>query len=613
MYDESVKALTRAIEQPSTKGVQLKDALIQARLSGAPQGLIERGFEKIYDKFPEQERYSKVELELMLAKQEADDISELSVESRFLRLQDASSQAKTLVPPLPQEIWPEIYGIYIALAAERSFVIAVQDAKAILDGRPLAPKEVAKCNENLKNGIEACRMSAQEEAKKAIPEAQTLRALLTKEETQREGMLSEVEAIAANRGSSIVDLTQCITRARKLGIPADLLEDAYCKLRKKKLDMVTTAVKAALLSGHEAMAIGLYLRGVALKAADERTGTEWRNGVIQGQIEKIQADAQIVRGEFRNESSGGSFGTSTWRRNPRYIIRPLPKPEGGPKRRMSGIGIKSQIRVNVAIAEAENDPTTLALHVVKNLDAVHNAGFKNMLIPGFEVLASFDPIDDLPECVFELSQSSTAPPVFIIPSAARGEFGPFTLVVKSSEPVEIIEVPHEEKEPRAFCKVVDLNWADKRPFSLAMGGGRTSAKAPLLSWYRNPQFQVRLTHPEAVEEDSTAYGPLLMAILTPQASFAEVSPTAVHIVKNKANRAHQDGLVIENPAYHDVLACSGQAGAEYSTASEVGVGVHLDKTCAPVVVVPSLKTTSCIGKYSLTFLSTRDISVERLQ
>jgi hypothetical protein len=37
----------------------------------------------------------------------------------------------------------------------------------------------------------------------------------------------------------------------------------------------------------------------------------------------------------------------------------------------------------------------------------------------------------------------------------------------------------------------------ERPFNLFMGGGRFKSKAPMLSWYRNPQFRVSMRQPQA--------------------------------------------------------------------------------------------------------------------
>ncbi|OLP78774.1 hypothetical protein AK812_SmicGene41013, partial [Symbiodinium microadriaticum] len=112
-------------------------SLIRARLAGAPMELIERGFGKLEKKFPDPWRpewfsYTKTELELLVAKQEADDIQELSAEGRFLRLQDAADAARMLQPRLEKSIIEEVEDISMALAAERSFVMAVKEAKDIL-------------------------------------------------------------------------------------------------------------------------------------------------------------------------------------------------------------------------------------------------------------------------------------------------------------------------------------------------------------------------------------------------------------------------------------------------------------------------------------------------
>lgn len=42
-----------------------------------------------------------------------------------------------------------------------------------------------------------------------------------------------------------------------------------------------------------------------------------------------------------------------------------------------------------------------------------------------------------------------------------------------------------------------LLFCQERPFNLFMGGGRFKSKAPMLSWYRNPQFRVSMRQPQA--------------------------------------------------------------------------------------------------------------------
>lgn len=42
-----------------------------------------------------------------------------------------------------------------------------------------------------------------------------------------------------------------------------------------------------------------------------------------------------------------------------------------------------------------------------------------------------------------------------------------------------------------FCST-NLFCPQERPFNLFMGGGRSKTKAPMLSWYRNPQFRVSM-------------------------------------------------------------------------------------------------------------------------
>ena len=49
----------------------------------------------------------------------------------------------------------------------------------------------------------------------------------------------------------------------------------------------------------------------------------------------------------------------------------------------------------------------------------------------------------------------------------------------------IMEPPNSFFATNIFCR-------QERPFNLFMGGGRSKTKAPMLSWYRNPQFRVSM-------------------------------------------------------------------------------------------------------------------------
>eukprot|EP00931_Biecheleriopsis_adriatica_P108781 TRINITY_DN8306_c0_g1_i7.p1 TRINITY_DN8306_c0_g1~~TRINITY_DN8306_c0_g1_i7.p1 ORF type:complete len:2146 (-),score=473.90 TRINITY_DN8306_c0_g1_i7:103-6483(-) len=489
-YDATVKALTDAVSNEHIPGDDLKQALVEARMAGAPEDLVNAAFEMLEQQYPDLHSYAKVELELLIAKQEADDIQELSAEGRFLRLQDAADAAKQLVPRIERSILEEVEDISMALAAERSFVLAVQEAKDVLAGQPMSPDQVTAVGVKLEHAIQACDMDAQEEAKKGIPEAEDLRTLLEEEVEKRRQALDNALELAAARGTSMRDLIISIVSARQASVPADLLEEPYAKLRKKKLDFVTSALRNACVSGKYALAYGLYHRGLALKAAEERNGGEWRSGQIEAEIRRLRTDIITVNGSFTSENSGGSFGTNTWRKNPCYLIRPQKRGKAAGAKRGKG----STIRVSVALAEAGDFPATLAVHVVRNGKAAHVAGMGKMLMPGFEVISASNEDNDIPDCEFDLPSggSSKDAPIFIVPSSARGELGPYTLIINATEPVDITEIPHDLREPQEFHQSFDVMWVNERPYAVTMGGGRTSARAPLLSWYRNPQFRVRV-------------------------------------------------------------------------------------------------------------------------
>eukprot|EP00930_Biecheleria_cincta_P038037 TRINITY_DN26132_c0_g1_i1.p1 TRINITY_DN26132_c0_g1~~TRINITY_DN26132_c0_g1_i1.p1 ORF type:complete len:2057 (+),score=378.38 TRINITY_DN26132_c0_g1_i1:113-6283(+) len=767
-YEATVTALEQAVELSSTSGDDLKSALVSARMAGAPMELVDAAFQKLEDQFPDLFEYAKVELELLVAKQEADDIKDLSAETRFLRLQDAADAAGALQPKIEQSLLDEVDEISLALAAERSFAMAVEDAKAVLAGKPLSPDEVTAVASKLEHAITACETTAQEEAKKGIPEAEELKALLAEEAVKRKAALNNALELAAARGTPMRELIICITNARQASVPYELLAEPYAKLRKKKLDFVTTGFRDACAAGKYALAFGLYHRGLALKVAEERHGGEWRSGAIEGEMKRLKADVIRVNGEFTLQNSGGSFGTSTWRKNPCYVIRRAKNGAAGEKKggRSGGGGIK----VAVALAEAGESPATMAVHVVKNSKVARDAGCGNMLVPGFEVIAASNEDDDIPDCEFDLpTTSKPGEQIFIVPSAAHGELGPYTIVINTTEPVEVVEIPQDQKEPQAFCQIFHLQWLQERPYAVTMGGGRFSGKAPLLSWYRNPQFRIRLKDapkkdeapeadaspepappaaPEAKEKDKRSGGisirafsenaeeqlleifkkcdpqdngtinkrelikivrkeksvseffgipsdgdgarerieglfqaidadqdreitwdefllfyqsfvapslskskasesddeefldvlppteeqgeedeaeeagakigdanPLVMVFMTKHDGRPKAAAAAVHLVRNEDDQ-DPEALISENPSFHNVVACSGPPGREYSTNSEIGtvlkIGDEAQQVC-PLMVIPSLKTTRGQGKFTMTVMSTRELIVERLQ
>jgi len=534
-YSATIEMLEDAISDAHTSGDDLKDAVIAARLAGAPMTLVNRGFAKLEKKFYELFLYTKTELELLVAKQEADDIDELPAEGRFLRLQDAADAAKMLHPRLEKGILEEVEDISMALAAERSFVMAVTEAKDILAGLPMSPEDVRLSALHLGHAIQACGMSAQEEAKKGIGEAEELRGLLEEEGKRREDMLQQAIAIAGERGRSLHELHVAITAAREASVTPDLLAEPYSKLRKKKLDFVTSGLRNACSMGKYSLAFALYHRGLALRAFEERNGGEWRSGAIQAEIKRLRADVSTIRGEFVIETSGGAFGTSTWRKNPCYLIqhsktekqdvteRSASKKTVDPMLRKSmSKSSAAGVRVSVALAEASDSPATMAVHVVRNNKDVHDAGAGYMLMPGFEVLASSHEDDDMPSCEFDLPPSTQ--PYFIVPSAAKGELGPFTLIVNATESVDVIRIPTINCEPQRFQQSFEVTWLQERPHQICMGGGRFRNRAPLLSWYRNPQFRVRLKVPPEAAEAAEQRG--ILALPAPEKDRSTSPPAA---------------------------------------------------------------------------------------
>jgi hypothetical protein len=166
------------------------------------------------------------------------------------------------------------------------------------------------------------------------------------------------------------------------------------------------------------------------------------------------------------------------------------------------------VKVEVAIAEA-SPSLTLSLHVVQNHPRAAAAGHGNILVPGYTLLTSCEVDDDLATCRFDLPEKVTCSeqPVFIIPSTAKGDRGAFTITVDASGPVEVCEVPEEERNLCEHKWSTEVRWSAGRPYSRYQGGKRVAQSAPALSWYRNPQFRVRLKdehhEPHGAEDQGT--------------------------------------------------------------------------------------------------------------
>jgi Ca2+-binding EF-hand superfamily protein len=161
-------------------------------------------------------------------------------------------------------------------------------------------------------------------------------------------------------------------------------------------------------------------------------------------------------------------------------------------------------RVTVVVAEAAESPTNLSVHVVQNRQSVAAgaamAGCPCVLAPGPEVIAFSTNDKGIPSCTFELPASACDDwPVFIVPSAAHGEAGPFTMIVDASTPVDLVEVKEHQAKPWKFDETFEIEWSTQRPNAKLMGGGRSTTKAPVMSWYRNPQFRVRCLSMDEME------------------------------------------------------------------------------------------------------------------
>jgi len=641
-YESAVNRLTTLVDDGCPPSQELKDAFITARMAGAPADLIKRAATLLEEKYEDLWKYTQVELEMRLALAEADDIEALSVENRFQRLQDATDAAKALQPPLEQDLFGRVDGLCLALAAESTFVVGVQEAEAVYQGTKVADGDATiECAKSLERAINAAQEDAQEAALDGVPAAEDLAEKLKAHAKLRKEALAEVNSVVQARASTMRDIFAAIVEARAMHIPRPLLESAYERLRKKKLEFCSQALKTAKSSGEVARAMGLWQRGVALRAREERGGEEWVTGELSH--EPKQGDFSFaIQGEFIGAHSGGAFGSRMWRKNPTYSIRSKYDEEAmkqGPSGRKASV--LQNVKVTVVMSEMAEMPSTLAVHVVRNSEQANEAGFKHTLVPGFEVIASSDLDDDIPDLTFELppamEEADDDWPVFIVCSAATGEEGPFKMCVDATMPVEVARIADEVQFPWKDEQVQKLEWARRRPFEISMGGGRVFSTAPMISWYRNPQFRVRLADRAAVrkasgiedsddddevilpagfggreeEEDDTTKGPLFLALLVPE-SVDDAEPAAVHIVRNRPGMTTGQGLV-ENPQRHDVIACSGAPGSEYARASEMGAGCALPLKGEDIIVVPSLEKTRCEGLFTLKFFCTEKIVVERVE
>eukprot|EP00443_Scrippsiella_acuminata_P068714 CAMPEP_0115373358 /NCGR_PEP_ID=MMETSP0271-20121206/1391_1 /TAXON_ID=71861 /ORGANISM="Scrippsiella trochoidea, Strain CCMP3099" /LENGTH=2196 /DNA_ID=CAMNT_0002796359 /DNA_START=21 /DNA_END=6611 /DNA_ORIENTATION=+ len=564
-YDSTVKDLTKLVEAEVVAGAEIKSALIKARLAGAPEELIKRASDRMDNEFPDLWQCTRVEIELLVALREADDIAELNAAGRFMRVQNAADEAKGMRGlELSNDVLAEVDEISLALAAERTLAVEITQAEGMLDGTFEADAD--KLNEivdKLKRACTGCDASAQEEAKNTLlPKAEVLVEKLEQEANSRADLLRHVRNAVQARGTTKSELRAVLIAARQGFVPESLLLDAYAKLRKKKIEFLPGNLKNALAQGQNAVAVGLWQRGLALKIAEERNGADWKDGVFEKLSNNRRLDdlAIMKMGEFSGERSGGAFGTATWRQNPYYIVRKRPM----------GKGLASPMRatkVTVVVAEGGQYPATLSVHAVRNNEHAAAAGCGSVLVPGFEVLGSSQLEDEIPTCAFQLPEPDPERPVFVVPSAAHGEHGPFVLAFEASDEIEVEEVSDAPRTLWQCEKTVDLQWKQERPFFVQMGGGRTGQSAPRMSWYRNPQFHVKLPwRKQAPKDDGVKPSPDKPS--QPSSPQASASPRAAGVASPVAAAAAASSSFV--PSSETALAlCEGQRAAPQDSGPEL--------------------------------------------
>jgi len=492
---------------------ELKSALIKARLAGAPQELVEKGSGMLEERDPDLKCYMEVELELLLAKAEADDIDELNVEQRFLRIQDAADEGKRLNPPLDDDVLEEVHGYCMALAAEKAFVEAHNDAKEMLEGtKACSPADIDKVCGKLSIVAEKASNEALDEVKKLIPPAEECIANLEKDIQRRTDILAKAQKLGETKQVGVQELKRTLVEARESFLPISLLESAYARLRKRKLESLPTDIRAAMSGGSKAAAAGLWQRGLVYKAHE--AFSDWAG--ISETYEKLAGKQNLICVTGTLGASSGSYGTHTWRQNPYFIIRRKKQteedvdPKAQKKKKKGKKGDSKSIKLSIVIAEAGEAASNLSLHVVRNRQKVAGAAAKArcklLLAPGPEMLSASNDDKGLPTCTLELPPPDEDWPIFVVPSAPKGEEGPFMIIMDASSPVELVKVEDTQRSPWMFDQTLDVSWKDERPYSKNMGGGRCAQKAPAMSWYRNPQFRIRLKPKEAADYEPSEPG-----------------------------------------------------------------------------------------------------------
>lgn len=416
--------------------------------------------------------------------------------------------------------------INIALAAERSLVTQIHAAEVVIRGDdvPATPassscsrksearrksfvagmvaqeeddggNQVEQCIEGLQAACIAARTSALEEAKKLIPKAEALSKRLRDEVDPRRAAVGAIKEEMTKWQGKVSALRKKLWTARGVGVPFTLLAKAYRELDKRKVAFLLADLDMAVRSHEWALATALALRGNTLRHRAKGDGATRLYESVETLVGSDHGVLQIG-GVFRGERRCGMFGTPTWRDNPHFVVHQVGQPmirrsETG---RMSSKGHRV-VRVTVAIAEL-SPSLTLAIHIVENNPKAAEAGCGNLLVPGYKVLASSNPDDDMPACTFDLPSLATEDhPIFIVPSCANGEQGAFTLVVHGTEPIEVEEVLPSQRAQWCHTWSTEVRWSPQRPYSRYCGGKRAKESAPSVSWYRNPQFRVRVTGP----------------------------------------------------------------------------------------------------------------------
>eukprot|EP00927_Polykrikos_kofoidii_P045080 TRINITY_DN38943_c0_g1_i1.p1 TRINITY_DN38943_c0_g1~~TRINITY_DN38943_c0_g1_i1.p1 ORF type:complete len:2113 (+),score=400.40 TRINITY_DN38943_c0_g1_i1:63-6401(+) len=518
-YEESVELLTIALAKgPETTGQDMKTALLKGRLIGAPAELGDAAAKFLEETNPELWAYTQVELELRLAKAEADDIDEVNVEDRFLRLQDAADAARRLQPPLAAEMLAEVDSYSMALAAEKGLTDQTAEAKAMLNGeKPASREDIEKCAEKLKQAYEAANREALEAVRELIPAAEELRERLLEDGLTRQEALDQANALLEIKAVPVIALKSAIVAARESHVPGELLQKAYAKLRRRKLEMLPTDISAAIATSNKAAAVGLWERGLVFRA--DQAFSDWKRIATNYELMKSSLRKIVtLKGELTEHNCGGSFGTHSWRKNPYWVVHGKGDEDVGSRSQSACSSAKTYaysmsrtgsakssgsraFRLSVVITEGADSPASLSVHVVRNranvAAAAAAARCPRILAPGPEVLAKSSDDKGIPSLTVELPPLDDDWPIFVVASAAEGELGPFTLVVEPSAPVCLTEIDDYERSPWRHDETIEVDWSEGRPYGKHMGGGRSSAKAPMMSWYRNPQFRVRLSEKSA--------------------------------------------------------------------------------------------------------------------